>query len=259
MIKRLTWMIILVLATAFSVVATSTGVGGEIFNLLPATATPGEVRIIILPEAGTATPATATPGEVRIIILPEPSITPLASATSKPTLTGTAVPGATKQPTATHLPPTPTKTKTPLPTATATKTKTPLPTATATPVPFQVQRMTPIYASNFVHTDAACKWQGVAGQVFDANGAPILNYIVKITSASNTKAVSLMGVTGMVSGLPYGPGSYEIVLGSTPVDSVNMLKIQLFDKLGNPITDSLTFNTFKDCSKNLAIINFQKK
>ncbi len=233
MIKRLFLMVVLVLATAFSVVVTNTGGFFDIFGPFPTQAT-----IIVLPTEPTPTP------EVTL----EPTIE-VPTATLEPTLevipTETAT--ATLEPTATLPPPTPTE------------TAVPLPTATPTAVPFQVQRMTPIFMTNFVHTDAACNWQGVAGQVFDANDTPISNYIVKITGLYNSQPVNLVGITGMVTGLPYGPGSYEIVLGTTPLDSVDSLTVQLFDNVGDPITDPLAFSTSKDCNKNLVIINFQKK
>lgn len=233
MIKRLFLMVVLVLATAFSVVVTSSGGFLDIFGPFPTDAT-----LTALPTEPTPTP------ELTL----EPTVE-VPTATLEPTLvvipTETAT--ATLEPTATLPPPTPTS------------TAVPLPTATATAVPFQVQRMTPIFMTNFVHTDAACNWQGVAGQVFDANDAPISNYIVKITGLYNSQPVNLVGITGMVTGLPYGPGSYEIVLGATPLDSVDSLSVQLFDTVGDPITDPLAFSTSKDCNKNLVIINFQKK
>jgi len=233
MIKRLFLMVVLVLATAFSVVVTNTGGFFDIFGPFPTEAT-----VTALPTNATATP------DVTL----EPTVD-VPTATLEPTLevipTETAT--ATLEPTATLPPPTPTQ------------TAVPQPTATATAVPFQVQRMTPIFMTNFVHADAACNWQGVAGQVFDANDTPIPNYIVKITGLYNSQPVNLMGITGMIAGLPYGPGSYEIVLGATPLDSVDSLSVQLFDNAGNPVTDPLAFSTSKDCNKNLVIINFQKK
>lgn len=237
MIKRLFLMVVLVLATAFSVVVTSNGGFLDIFGPFPTEAT-----LTALPTDTTATPEVTLEPTVE-----EPTATLEPTLEVIPTETATLMPTATLEPTATLPPPTPTA------------TSVPLPTATATAVPFQVQRMTPIFMTNFVHADAACNWQGVAGQVFDANDAPISNYIVKITGLYNSQPVNLVGITGMVTGLPYGPGSYEIVLGATPLDSADSLSVQLFDTVGDPITDPLAFSTSKDCNKNLVIINFLKK
>jgi hypothetical protein len=92
----------------------------------------------------------------------------------------------------------------------------------------------------------------------DATGATLKNYIVKITGTYNGSSISMLGVTGMVSGNPYGPGSYEIILGTTAIDSTDLLSIQVFDPSGNAITDPVKFSTSSTCSKNLIIINFVK-
>lgn len=244
MVKRLIWMILLVLGTAFSFVSGDINGVLDIFYPSQTAVIPTEVVLTSTPGSTFESP-TAT-------LEPVDELTPTAVLTEEPTATAAPIDTITPTPTATLAP---TATEIPLPTA----TQTPLPTATPTTVPFQVQAMTPIFMSNFVHTDAACNWQGVAGQAFEANDVPVLNYIVKITGLYNGQMVNLLGVTGMVSGLPYGPGSYEIVLGSTPVDSLDTLSIQLFNENGDPITDPLSFSTSKDCSKNLVIINFKHK
>lgn len=237
--KRLLWMIILVLATAFSVVFTSVEGFNDIFNPTPAEVTPTEIILTVAPTDVTTEPTAE---------LPTATLEPTIGFT--PTATETALPTATLEPTATLLP-----TATLPPTATVT----PLPTATATAVPFKVQAMTPIFMSNFAHPEAACNWQGVAGQVFDANLVPVMNYIVKITGTYNNLPVNSVGITGMVAGLPYGPGSYEIVLGTAPVTSLDALTIQLFDANGDPVTEPQKFSTSQDCSKNLVLVNFQHK
>ncbi len=237
--KRLLWMIILVLATAFSVVFTSVEGFNDIFNPNPTGVTPTAITLTVAPTDVTTEPTAE---------LPTATLEPTIEFT--PTVTETLVPTATFEPTAT-LPPTATL----QPTATAT----PLPTATATPVPFKVQAMTPIFMSNFAHPDVACNWQGVAGQVFDANLVPVMNYIVKITGTYNGQPINSMGITGMVAGLPYGPGSYEIVLGTKPVTSLDTLSIQLFNANGDPVTEPQKFSTSQDCSKNLVLVNFQHK
>ncbi|HBF41750.1 MAG TPA: hypothetical protein DDW19_08320 [Anaerolineaceae bacterium] len=230
--KRLLWMIILVLTTAFSVVFTSVDGFTSIFNPTPIVM-PTEITLTFEP-----TEVTAVPTE----IVPTQTVEPTVEIT--PTVTEIPLPTATAAPT-----------ETPLPTATVT----PIPTPTATAMPFKVQAMTPVFMTNFVHTDAACNWQGVAGQVFDANLVPVLNYIVKVSGTYSSQPVSLVGITGMVTGKPYGPGSYEIVLGNAPVTSTDTLIIQLFDPNGDPVSDPQSFSTSNECSKNLVLINFQHK
>jgi hypothetical protein len=182
---------------------------------------------------------------------PTPTMTSIATtavATSLPTEASTNTPA----PTATAVPATATATLVPA-------TATPAPTATVTARPFGVQSASPVYMVNFVHTSDGCSWAGVAGQVFDSTGAPISNYIIKVNGTYNGAAFSKLGITGMVTGDPYGPGGYEIIFGTTAVDSTGLLKIQVFDTNGNAVSDALTFNTYASCSKNLVIINFTAK
>jgi hypothetical protein len=162
----------------------------------------------------------------------------------------------TPEPTATQIPATATTAPTLTPTATATNTPTATATATAIPMAYKVQTGSPAYMVNFAHSSASCAWEGIAGQVFNSAGTPVTNYVVKVTGSYNGSPVSILGVTGMVSGNPYGPGSYEIVLGSTPVDSTDLLTIQVFNSTGQALTDPIKFGTSSNCSKNLIIINF---
>lgn len=86
-----------------------------------------------------------------------------------------------------------------------------------------------------------------------------MNYIVKVVGTFDGKPFNQIGITGMVSGNPYGPGSYEIVLGNKALDSVDKLTIQLFNPVGLAITNPLPFSTSSSCTKNLVIINFTEK
>ena len=225
MLKRLFLMIILVLATAFTVVLTSTGIGIDALLSLP-----GEII-----SEGTTVPVLPT----QVIIEPEVTLEPTAMVL--PTLEPTLLPSAT-----------------PLPTPTLVPTAT-LPAPTPTAVPFNVQQMTPVYMTNFAHPDAACNWQGVAGQVFDAQGTPILNYIVKITGIYNSVPFSAYGITGMANAMVYGHGGYEIVLGNVPTVNVDTLTIQLFDSDGNVQSEPMKLSTSKECSQNLVIVNFSAR
>jgi hypothetical protein len=286
MIKKLLWLVILVLITACSVFVVDGGLDDTLLTptatatvcvdctAVPTVVETTEVPIEITPsqevnetEIPTEAPIESITPDVTASVTEAPTLT--VTATELPTATGTSIP--TVQPTATAtLAPTatatvaPTATATLAPTATATITQTATavpPTATATikPMTFEVQATTPVYMVNFAHPTDGCKWQGVAGQVFDDAGKPLINYIVKITGTYNGATVSSMGLTGMVSGTPYGPASYEIVLGKTAISSVDLLTIQLFDPSGKVLTEPLTFSTSADCSKNLVIINYKEK
>jgi len=133
------------------------------------------------------------------------------------------------------------------------------PTPTKLPLSFALQTGSPAYLKNFAHSSKGCKWAGVAGQVFDSNGTPLTNYIIKITGKYNGVVIKKVAVTGMVNGDPYGLGSYEIVLGSSAVKSTGKLFIQLFSPDGIALTQKISFKTSANCSKNLIIINFTQK
>lgn len=135
--------------------------------------------------------------------------------------------------------------------------------AVSSPTPFfaqyKFQVFNPVYLDNFAHQQAGCNWTGVAGQVFDEYGDTVNNIVVKVTGTWNGSPVSLIGITGMVDGQPYGPGSYEIMIGNKPMDTVSELMIQLFDTNAHPLTSPTVFDTSANCKRNLVIINFSKK
>lgn len=237
MIKKLIWMVMLVLATAFSVLFNENGG----FSFIDPTATQAEV-ITTTPIATEILTQEATLENTATSELP----TATAIVTSTLIPTGTALPTMTA--TATVV----------VPTATPTKTSTPVITPTSTTMPFRVQGYSPVYISNFAHTNAGCAWQGVAGQVFDKAGNPVTNYIVKVTGEYNGSHIDLVGITGMVDGTPYGPASFELVLGPKAIDSVSQLVIQLFNPKGEAITPPTPFNTYSACTKNLVVINFME-
>lgn len=261
MLKKLFWALVMVTIAACAVVF------GDLFEIpgITPTATPTAIQTEIPFPTEIVTDPTATESVVPTSEVTE--VTPTATETvAEPTATPEVTLEATAtlaSPTATLVTPTATFTATAIPaTATFTPTaKPPTPTFTATPIveKFTIQAATPIFMVNFAHTAAGCNWQGVAGQIFDASGNPLLNYVVKVAGTYNGAPFSQIGVTGMVSGNPYGVGGYEIVLGSTPVASVDLLTIQIFDASGTPVTNPLPFSTSANCSQNLVLINFKAK
>lgn len=257
MFKKMLWLVILVLIAACSIY-----VNDGVLNIDPSQTTIATdcANCTVVPTAGEGTEipvdATATTG-----VLPsaEPTAEVTATIAETVTVAATATLASTAAPTETALPPstaTPTFTATAIPpTATPTLTATP----TQIPMTFAVQNGSPVYMVNFVQTSAGCNWSGIAGQVFDSDGKPLNGYIVKVTGTYNSTTVSSLAVTGMVTGIPYGPASYEIVLGTKALASTDLLSIQLFDPGGNVLTTPLRFSTYVDCAKNLVIINFKQK
>lgn len=98
---------------------------------------------------------------------------------------------------------------------------------------------------------------GVAGQVFDRSGKPILNMVVVVDGVLNNTTVDLIGLTGLNSA--YGPGGFEIQLANAVINSSNTLAITLYDLAGSAMTYPFAFSTYTDCSKNLILINFNQR
>ncbi len=182
---------------------------------------------------------TLTPTPLQIL---PPTWTPSPTITPRPTLTPTFTP--TSSPTAS-------------PTATEIPTPTPLPPEM---VLYALSPGSPkALASTAFYPDLGCKWSGVAGQVFDADGQPIppAAVLVIVGGVLNGEAVELLSLTGTAP--QYGPAGYEVVLGDVPIASQGSLYIQLFDPQGTPLTDRIYFDTFGACEQNLILIDFVRK
>jgi hypothetical protein len=119
---------------------------------------------------------------------------------------------------------------------------------------YWLQTNNPAYLASFAHPDAGCNWLGVTGQVFDPAGNPVEGINVVVSGTLNGVAVNTTGITG--TSKIYGPGAFEIVLGTQPVDSQGALAAQLVDANGKPISVTVPINTYKDCQKNLTLVNF---
>ena len=153
-------------------------------------------------------------------------------------------------------------------------TSTPLPTSTSTPAPSAtvtqalmitadpnavypfVLKSAPIPMSNLVfHPDADCNWQGVAGQVLDMQGRPVVGLTVHLTGTYNGKAIDLTTLSGAAQAW-YGDSGFEFVLGTTPLDSQGLLFLQLSDQGMVAVSAPVKLDTFSSCDKNLVLVNF---
>ncbi|HEX9013910.1 MAG TPA: hypothetical protein VF813_10350 [Anaerolineaceae bacterium] len=129
--------------------------------------------------------------------------------------------------------------------------------AKSIPIPTQyysLQPNTPAFMPNFAHPDVGCKWLGVTGQVFDQQGNPVSKIRVWVTGTLNGVKISQLGMTG--TSPAYGPGAYEVQLGSQPVNSQGSLVLQLVDSSGKTVSDKIPLVTYQDCQKNLVLVNF---
>jgi hypothetical protein len=151
------------------------------------------------------------------------------------------------------IPPTPTVTFTPSPSP----TQTPMNTPTLTSRPYKIIDGSPTYLQNFAHRDKGCNWIGVAGQALDRKGIPISNLVVVIEGTLEGKTVDLITMTGLESA--YGPAGFEQQLAEKAIDAMGTLRITLFDLTGNALSDTVRFNTYSDCKKNLILFYFKQR
>lgn len=179
--------------------------------------------------------------DVAVEASPTAVASPLAEATK------TSPPAATSAPTGAA-------TVTPVVVA-ATNTPQPALTLAVEEAAFTLAGGSPVYTVNFAHSEAGCGWLGLAGQVFDGQAAPLPNLVVVVEGYLGETPVEGLALTG--SSPAYGPGGYEIVLGSLPVESSKALTISLFDLEGNLLASRVALDTYADCGKNLILVNFE--
>lgn len=112
-------------------------------------------------------------------------------------------------------------------------------------------------ANTVFHPDKDCNWQGIAGQVWDIQGRPLIGYRVHLQGYYNGKTIDLTTLSGGAQAW-YGESGYEFVLGNTPIDTTNKLTIQLEDQSYMAISNKVTVSTYADCQMNLVLVNFQQ-
>lgn len=119
-----------------------------------------------------------------------------------------------------------------------------------TQYPFEVQQTGVLAVQGFF----GCNWIGVAGQVFDLNGAPIRNLYLHLEGFWNGTAVSSEALSGSAD--YYGPAGYEFVLGTQTLDSTQTLWLQVMDGAHKQVSPRVYLNTYNDCARNLVLVNF---
>jgi hypothetical protein len=208
------------------------------------------VALVTVPPLPAQPTATATarfatlPPEWTATLTLTPSLTPIPSETF--TLTPSRTPrGPTETPTLT-----PSITRTPTRTPTVTPTgPTRTPTRTLSALPYTLQGNGPTYVTNFANS-AGCNWQGIAGQVFDLAGKPVLGLLVHLEGGG----LNYDTITG--SKPEYGTGGYELFIGNSPQTTTNTYRVQLRTSAGQPLSDTYVIPTFQDCNRNLALVNY---
>lgn len=176
------------------------------------------------------------------------------SRTPAPTLpaTWTPTPAQTYQPLATRPLDTPAPTRTPL--ASRTPTKSPaLPTKS--PYKFAPAREPVLTSDKY---GASCgNWGGVGGQILDLNGAPLSGVSVVGWGgpiSEQDKRVFVSGSDARINKFYSGDGAYELYIGA-PGDFDFFVVVY---ENGRPVSPVVKVRMVNDCSRDLALINFQR-
>jgi hypothetical protein len=176
----------------------------------------------------------------------------------------------TSTPTAIQMPATwtPIATATFVPTSTPTQlgtvesgtvesTLTPIATENNSKYPFASKGDPAAMANTVFHHDKDCNWQGIAGQVWDIQGRPLVGYQVHLQGFYNGKSIDSRTLSGGAQAW-YGESGYEFVIGDKAIDSTGQLSIQMEDQSFMAISNKVVLNTYSDCTKNLVMVNFQQ-
>lgn len=193
-------------------------------------------RPVFIPTVAPTLTPTITPQQLPATFTPEPTNTPQPTPTLKPSST----PFPTETPFSLVTPPTAD------------------PNATATPAfPYVIDVKHPLYLDyNVINTTLGCSFMGVAGSIFDINGAPQKGMQIELGGTIQELIVTKLTVSGIAQS--YGESGYEIPIADGPIASSKTLYLQLRDQAGNPVSDKVYFDTFDDCEKNLILINFNQ-
>ena len=139
---------------------------------------------------------------------PPPTSTPTAIQQAPPTWTlspsdtpfATDTPESTLAPPPTDIPPTTTET----------------PTIDPSSYSYILQEGTLNYIPNVIHPELGCNWSGVAGQVFDLSGSPVVGITILLGGSLDSQEVDLLSLTGTAV---FMPGGYEFALAEKPIKS----------------------------------------
>jgi hypothetical protein len=190
-----------------------------------------------------------------------PAMIVIPSSTSTPRkmpATWTATVTLTAEPSGTPIPEIATNTPEPLLPVKATgAVGTTSPNPVNTDFPFALRNGDPIAISSTVfHPESACNYEGIAGQVFDLQGAPVIGIYIEVSGSLGGQSIQLNSLTGTAR--QFGDAGYEIKLADKAIASNGSLWVRLYGQGDIVMSDKITFDTFNDCAKNLILINFKQ-
>ena len=134
-------------------------------------------------------------------------------------------------------------------------------TSTVTPAfdsdyPFVAQSQPVGIDASVLYPDRDCNWMGVGGQVTDMQGRPYREIIVRLAGVLDGNTINLTSLAGTAT--KYGEAGYEFTLADHAIQSDGDLWLWLVDQESIPLSARVYFDTYKDCAKNLIIINFKQ-
>ena len=194
----------------------------------------------------------AEPTRVALLSTPTPKPTHAVTPTPvAPPPTWTSQPTRTPAPTATPRPPRPTRTPRPTVYFTPIPTNTGTPTPTIHPYPFKLVDEGVVFMR--YPFSAGCDWLGIAGEVVDQEGEPVIGIPVVLNGGGLQNVVTTSG-----DRLHYAPSGWEHFLDSKLKEGT--FTIQLYRVINNqsfPVSEPVELRTRADCRANLAYLVFE--
>ena len=89
---------------------------------------------------------------------------------------------------------------------------------------------------------------GFDGQVFDANGQPVIDVVIHIGGADY---LTLSGAAQV-----YGIPGWVQKVADQPTSTQSFYSVQLQDTVGNPLSEAVAITTTSSCAQNLVTVNF---
>lgn len=212
------------------------------------------IFVIIVFISPSLSPFGAKKEPTRVALLNTPTPKPTVAVTPTtvaPPPTWTPEPTRTSVPSATPRPRQPTRTPRPTVFFTARPTETGTPVPTRHPFPFKLVDEGIVYMQ--YPFSSSCDWLGIAGEVVDTEGEPVLGIPVVLNGGGLQNIVTTSGDRP-----DYAPSGWEHFVDSKIKEGDFI--IQLYRVVNNqsfPISEAVQVRTRKDCRANLAYAVFE--
>lgn len=183
-------------------------------------------------------------------VVEEPAAEPIEAEQAETEPTSQA-PTLAPLPTDTPVPQ-PTNTPLPFPTATPVVISTPEETPTVEPVhKFVAQEGTPSY----IPYSGGCSGVYIAGNITDIDHNPVMLMTVRAVGNLGGEEIFIEVLSG--SNTDYTISGWEIKLSDSMITSFGEITLSLYEQGGwEPISDEILVDTYNDCTRNLAVVNF---